>query len=79
MHKELLEKSKELKSGLGAIAFAIVEGLRRSGAEKEQINQILELLQKQFPKLKNDECNALCKVTEMRLQTDKIPGKEIWY
>lgn len=76
--KDMYESSKRLESALGATVWAVLEGVRRGQASKEEVQLIEDLCNKYFPNLSNSECNSICEVLERRLQEDRAaPGQ--WY
>ncbi|MBP9707350.1 MAG: hypothetical protein KBD78_06865 [Oligoflexales bacterium] len=78
-YKKLLEQSQALKSGLGAVSWAVLEMFRRGGMEAAKINAIQEDMIKFFAVPDGDECNVILKVVEQRLQEDKISSNDCWY
>lgn len=78
-YADLKEDSMKLESGMGAVAWAVLEMFKRGGMPQEEIDSIHKQMDHYFAKPANDECNAILKVVEDRLQEDKIDSKEIWY
>jgi hypothetical protein len=63
---------------MGAIAWAVLEMFRRGGMEPSRVNAIHEEMTKYFAIPGNDDCNAILKVVEERLRSDKTGGDD-WY
>ena len=76
---QLKEEAASLKSGLGAVAWATLEMLKRGGMPAAELNQMHEKMIECFAKSPNDVCNAVLRVVETRLAEDKEPGSNIWY
>ncbi len=76
---ELKQESQSLKSGLGVIAWAVLEMFKRGGMPANEIAKIQEQMNTYFAKPSNDECNAVLKVVESRLADDKEAKTNLWY
>lgn len=76
--KQLMDESHEMDNGLGAVAWATIEMLKRGGADAVKTQEVLDLMKSTFAKCSAVECNAVLMVLEMRLQHDK-KGKLVWY
>jgi hypothetical protein len=76
---ELKQSSMKLESGLGSVAWAVLEMFKRGGMPQAEVESIHKKMDHYFAKPSNEECNAILKVVEERLQEDKISEKEIWY
>ena len=74
----LLTKSQSMEGGMGAIAFAVLEMFRRGGMSEGEVKELHEKMKVYFMKPSNDECNAILKMVEIRLQSDKDHGQS-WY
>jgi hypothetical protein len=77
-HGQLLENSLALKSGMGAVAWAVLEMFRRGGMDADKVNALHADMNKFFTIPSNDECNSILKVVEERLRTDKATT-DSWY
>ncbi len=77
-HSELLENSQALKSGMGAVAWAVLEMFRRGGMDAAKVSALHADMNKFFTVPSNDECNSILKVVEERLRSDKTEA-ESWY
>lgn len=75
----LLTKSQSMEGGMGAIAFAVLEMFRRGGMEEAEVKALHEKMKVYFMKPSNAECNAVLKMVEIRLQSDKAAGQNTWY
>jgi hypothetical protein len=75
---ELLAKSRELKGGLGAIAWATLEMLRRGGLDETEVEEVYRRIKKAFALPTNATCNAICEVVERRLHEERRPSGK-WY
>lgn len=77
-NENLLEKSKVLKSGLGAVAWATLEMLVRGGMPTEKVAVLHGEMKKYFSVPSNEECNAILRVVEKRLLEEKKDAGT-WY
>ena len=77
-NQNLLENSRQLESGLGAIAWATLEMLRRGGMPNEKLQKLENDMNAYFAKPSNVECNTILRVVEKRLMEDKEEDG-IWY
>lgn len=77
-NENLLEKSKELKSGLGAVAWATLEMLKRGGLPEQRLKEIQEDMNKHFAIPTSEECNTILRVLEKRLAEDR-ESDGVWY
>jgi hypothetical protein len=75
---QLKQEAATLKSGFGAVAWAVLEMLKRGGMPQSEVQAIHEKMNHYFAKPSNEECNAILKVVEDRLIEDKEPSG-IWY
>jgi len=75
----LLQKSSYLEGAMGAIAFAVLEMFRRGGMSESEVEAIHEKMKTYFMVPSNDECNAICKMLETRLQKEKRKEDGVWY
>ena len=78
LYENVLDESRSLAGGLGALAYVILEGLRQGGASAEAVGNVNDLLFEAFSKLSDVDCNTLCQVAEARLAADKHPEGR-WY
>ncbi|MGE3759070.1 MAG: hypothetical protein AB7H97_15010 [Pseudobdellovibrionaceae bacterium] len=76
---KLKKDAESLKSGFGAVSWAVLEMFKRAGMPKAEVEQIHAKMNEYFPKPSNDECNAILKVVESRLQEDKEASSKLWY
>ncbi|MBY0370558.1 hypothetical protein K2X33_07725 [bacterium] len=79
LYEELLKASNELDGPMGAVAFAVLEMFRRGGLPQAEVQELHEKMKLFFMRPSNAECNAILKMVETRLKTEKEPDKEIWY
>ncbi len=79
LYDSLLDRSKELEGGMGAIAFATLEMFRRGGLPETEVKALHEKMKSHFMKPSNEECNAILKVVETRLESDKEADQGLWY
>jgi hypothetical protein len=77
--EELYKESLELKGGMGAMAWAVLEMFKRGGLEGEPLVQLLESMKQYFVQPSNCDCNAILEVLERRLKEDKDPLTGKWY
>jgi len=77
--RELKNSSLELKSGMGAVSWAVLEMFKRAGMPQTEVAALHQKMNEYFPKPSNDECNAILKVVEARLDEEKADDKELWY
>jgi hypothetical protein len=75
----LRKDAERIKSGMGVVAWAVLEMFKRSGMPPDEIGQLHAKMNEHFPKPSDDECNAILKVVEARLQDDKVPASGLWY
>jgi hypothetical protein len=75
----LKSESDKIKSGMGSVAWAVLEMFKRGGMNKDEVHDLHTKMEHFFANPTNDECNAILKVVETRIQEDKEPGKDIWY
>ena len=76
--KTLKEESNELKSGLGAVAWATLEMFRQGGMSEDETKLIHDKMNQYFANPTNETCNVILQVVEERLQEDK-KAENIWY
>ena len=76
---ELKTSSQELKTGMGAVAWAVLEMFRRGGMTSDEVSELHRKMNEYFPLPSNDECNAILKVVETRLHEDKSEANQLWY
>ena len=74
----LQTEAAEFKGGMGAVAWAVLEMFKRARLPEGEIMQLRTKMDEYFVKPSNDECNAILKVLETRLQKDKGAGN-LWY
>lgn len=79
LYQSLLNQSASLEGGMGAVAFATLEMFRRAGLPEAEVEALHEKMKIYFMKPSNDECNAILKMVETRLELDKEAGGEGWY
>ena len=79
LYETILTQSLELEGAMGAIAFATLEMFRRGGLPETEVKALHEKMKMYFMKPSNDECNAIIKMVETRLKSDKEPEREVWY
>jgi hypothetical protein len=77
-NQNLLEKSREVKSGLGSVAWATLEMLKRGGMPTNEIEKLNEDMNNYFAKPSDDVCNTVLRVVEKRLVEDKEESGN-WY
>ena len=75
---ELMARSRSMEGAMGAIAFAVLEMFRRGGMSETEVEALHEKMKHHFMKPDNDECNAICRLLEARLQMDK-ENSGLWY
>jgi hypothetical protein len=78
VYEKVLDESRSLAGGLGALAYVILEGLRKGGTAPEAVGHVNDLLFEAFSKLSDEDCNTLCHVAERRLSDDKNANGR-WY
>jgi hypothetical protein len=78
-YEEVLRDSNALDGAMGAIAFAVLEMFRRGGMDEEELNILHEKMKEYFMVATNEECNAICRMVETRLQIDKRSENGYWY
>lgn len=78
VYADTLESSRALTGGLGAVAFAILEGLRQGGAPAEVVSQTEAALNTYLARLTDEDCNTLVQVVETRIAGDKL-AEGVWY
>jgi len=78
-YAELLQDAQKLDGALGAIAFAVLEMFRRGGMTESEVHTLHEKMKVFFRLPSNEECNAICKMVETRLQKDKRDDNGLWY
>ncbi len=76
---QMKSEAAKIQSGMGVVAWAVLEMFKRGGMPEKEITELHENMNRYFAKPSNDECNAILKVVETRVQEDKEPGKDIWY
>lgn len=76
---ELKKSSMQLESGMGAVAWAVLEMFRRGGMPEIEITALHEKMNRYFMEPTNAECNAILKVVEERLREDKVSSGDRWY
>lgn len=76
---DLKKESEALKSGMGVVSWAVLEMFKRAGMPKAEVDQLHAKMNEYFPKPSNDECNAILKVVEARLESDKENDSNLWY
>ena len=79
LYDQLLNESAKLEGAMGAIAFATLEMFRRGGLPESEVQALHEKMKVYFMKPSNAECNAILKIVETRLKTDKETNREVWY
>ena len=77
-YERLLSQSNDLEGAMGAIAFAVLEMFRRGGMKEAEITELHEKMKKYFMVPSNADCNAICKMLETRLQSEKVNGAWYW-
>ncbi len=77
--EDTLRRSQKLDGAMGAIAFAVLEMFRRGGVNETEVEALHEKMKKHFMSPTNQECNAICKMVETRLQSDKRAKNGFWY
>jgi hypothetical protein len=75
---QLKQEASTLKSGFGAVAWAVLEMFKRGGMPESEIKAIHEKMNHYFAQPSNVECNAILKVVEDRLLEDKETSG-VWY
>ncbi len=76
--KKLVEESMSMPGALGAISYAVLKGLLAGGADEKTVAGVRVLMQEHFPKLSDNDCNALCDLVYARLQKQATNGGK-WY
>jgi hypothetical protein len=76
---QLKKDSSRLKNGMGVVSWAVLEMFRRAGMPTDEIEQLKKKMNTYFTRPTNDECNAILKVVEDRLQEDKEQVTSLWY
>lgn len=79
LYGQLLSESAKLEGAMGAIAFATLEMFRRGGLPEAEVQALHEKMKVHFMKPSNEECNAILKMVETRLKTEKETAREVWY
>ena len=79
LFEQVVERSHELEGAMGAISFAVLEMFRRGGMEEGEVTALHEKMKIYFMKPSNAECNAICKMVETRLRSDKEATADTWY
>jgi hypothetical protein len=75
---QLLNESRELTGGMGAVAWAALEMFKQAGMPAAQREALYAQMTEYFAKPSDEVCNSVLRVLEARLQEDK--GNEgIWY
>jgi hypothetical protein len=75
----LFERSQEFQGGLGAVAWAVLEMLRRGGMPEESLMSWYEEMTRRFARPSDEDCNAILGVVERRLAADRNPTSGRWY
>ena len=75
----LLEDSRRMQGGLGAVAYAMLEMFRRGGLDRAAIETLHGQMEEYFAKPSNDDCNSICKMVYTRLEEDREPETGLWY
>ena len=76
--KNLLEESASIKSGMGSVAWAVLEMFRRGGMPEAEVKAVHAQMDKYFPNPSNEECNTILRVVEERMEQDR-EEKGRWY
>lgn len=76
--ENLLEESRILKSGLGAVGWAVLEMMRRGGMPEDKLEQLQIDMNTYFAAPSNQEANTILRVLERRLEEDKVRDGT-WY
>jgi lipopolysaccharide biosynthesis regulator YciM len=63
-----LEESRAMKGRLGAIAFAVLRGLKEGGASADELATTEALMKRCFEALSDHDCDVLVEVVEKRLE-----------
>ncbi len=61
------------------MSWAVLEMFKRAGMPNSGVEMLHAKMNEYFPKPSNDECNAILKVVESRLQDDKEADTKLWY
>lgn len=79
LYEKFLDESLELEGAMGAIAFATLEMFRRGGLPEAEVKALHEKMKVYFMRPSNEECNAILRMVETRLEADKEPERDVWY
>jgi hypothetical protein len=77
-YKKLKKDADRIKSGMGVVAWAVLEMFKRGGMPAAEVKELHKKMDRYFANPSNDECNAILKVVEARVQEDK-EDKDLWY
>ena len=75
----LLAESQSYQGGLGAVAWAVLEMLRRGRMHEQDLQKIYDQMVATFARAEDDECDLVVRVLEARLAADKDPETGRWY
>lgn len=79
----MLRASEKLGGGLGAVAWAVLEMMRRGGASQMELSTLQATMAKTFTLPTDGQCNMVLRVLAERLERDRIrplgPGPARWY
>lgn len=78
-YQDVLERSMGVEGPMGAIAFAVLEMFRRGGLEETEVEALHERMKRYFMVPSNAECNAIIRMVETRLQSEKVAEPAVWY
>jgi hypothetical protein len=79
LYETLLIQSIKMEGAMGAIAFAVLEMFRRGGLSEEEVEALHDKMKHYFMKPSSEECNAILKMVETRLERDKDTSRDTWY
>lgn len=79
----MMRASEKLGGGLGALAWAVLELLRRGGLSQVELTSLQATMGKAFTVPTDGQCNMVLRVVAERLDRDRIrplgPGPARWY
>lgn len=79
----MLRASEKLGGGMGALAWAVLELLKRGGVSQVELTSLQAMMSKAFTVPTDGQCNAVLRVLVERLERDRIrpfgAGPARWY
>lgn len=78
----LLKESQAMSGGLGALAFGVLQLMKKGGMPENELAEVRRVMNQYFQVPTDETCNLVLRVVERRLVDDRISladGIHRWY